>query len=126
MLPRLTTADQLRSLAQAPSAECQCVLRRCAGWDSVSEAEWSTVPLKPVATLRDTELLEPTFEEYHPNGTRYEDPRAPVSLPHFPTNRCDVHACQRCGQHVLRYTEFGGYYVDPRARRLDPALIAGD
>jgi hypothetical protein len=23
----------------------------------------------------------------------------------------------------LRYTEFGGYYIDHRARRLDPALI---
>ena len=75
------------------------------------------------ATLRDPDVLEPTFEEYHPNGTRYESPDAPVSLAHFPTNRCEVHACQRCGQHVLRYTEYGGYYVDPRARRLNPDLI---
>jgi hypothetical protein len=126
MLPRLTTAAQLRALADAPQTECQCVLRRCAGWESLSEADWPTAPLRPVATLRDSDVLEPTFEEYHPNGTRYEDPQAPVSLAHFPTNRCDVHACQRCGQQVLRYTEFGGYYVDPRARRLNPALIVGD
>jgi len=24
---------------------------------------------------------------------------------------------------VLRYTEFGGYYIDHRARRVDPAGI---
>ena len=41
----------------------------------------------------------------------------------FPTNRCVLHACQLCGQHVLRYTEFGGYYIDHRARRLDPEVI---
>jgi len=25
---------------------------------------------------------------------------------------------------VLKYTQFGGYYVDPRARILEPKLIA--
>jgi hypothetical protein len=79
-----------------------------------------------VATLRDVTVQEPTFEEYHPEGTRYESPQAPVSLAHHPFNRCEVHHCQRCGQHVLRYTEYGGYYVDARARRLDPTLIVGD
>jgi len=30
------------------------------------------------------------------------------------------------GQHVLKYTEYGGYYVDPRGRRLNPDLIADE
>lgn len=76
-----------------------------------------------MATLRDPDVYEPTFEEHHPSGTRYDDPNAPVALQHFPYNRCDVFACQRCAQQVLRYTEFGGYYVDHRARRLNPDLI---
>jgi hypothetical protein len=76
-----------------------------------------------VATLRDPEVYEPTFEEQHPNGTRYESPDAPVALKFFPYNRCDLHACGKCHQYVLRYTEFGGYYVDHRARRLETALI---
>jgi hypothetical protein len=28
-----------------------------------------------------------------------------------------------CGRAFLRYTEYGGYYVEPRIRALDPALI---
>jgi hypothetical protein len=77
-----------------------------------------------VATLRDPDVYEPTFEEQHPNGTRYESADAPVALKFFPYNRCDVYACDTCQQHALRYTEFGGYYVDPRARRLNTELIS--
>ncbi len=29
----------------------------------------------------------------------------------------------RCDQHWLRYSESGGYYIDPRSRRLDPARV---
>ena len=47
-----------------------------------------------------------------------------MALKFFPYNRCDVFACAQCQQQVLRYTEFGGYYVDHRARRLDAALIS--
>ena len=78
---------------------------------------------RAVATLRDPEVYEPTFEEHHPQGTRYDSPEAPVSVKHFPYNRCELNACRKCQQHVLRYTEFGGYYVDHRARRLNAELI---
>ena len=80
--------------------------------------DWPQAQLAPVASLRDPHIDEPTFEEHHPNGTRYESADAPVALKFFPYNRCDVFACQRCQQTVLRYTEFGGYYVDHRARRI--------
>lgn len=79
--------------------------------------------MEPVGSLRDPEVAEPSFEEHHPNGTRYDDPQAPVAIPFFPYNRCDLWRCVRCDQRVLRYTEFGGYYVDHRARRLEPELI---
>ena len=46
------------------------------------------------------------------------------ALKFFPYNRCDVNACSKCQQHVMRYTEFGGYYVDHRARRLNAELIS--
>ena len=64
-----------------------------------------------------------TFEEYHPNGTRYESPQAPIAPGFFPFNRCDVFACGHCGCAVLKYTEYGGYYVDHRVRRVDPDLV---
>jgi len=34
-----------------------------------------------------------------------------------------VYRCRACQRLVLRYTEFGGYYVDHRARRVDAALV---
>ena len=121
--PFLPSAQALQQLVNRPHTPCQCVLQRCAGWESVSDTEWPAEQLTPVATLRDPEVYEPTFEEHHPNGTRYASADAPVVLKFFPYNRCDVFACSQCQQHVLRYTEFGGYYVDHRARRLNPATL---
>lgn len=117
-LPFLDTPDAFEALlADAPRA-CDCALQTCAGWSSLTEGDWPKAQLVAQATLRDAALDEPTFEEQHPAGTRYESPEAPVALKYFPYNRCDVFACQQCQQTVLRYTEFGGYYVDHRARRI--------
>ena len=117
-LPFIQTDEQLSALMAQPTSVCQCALKRCAGWESVTDTEWPAAHMKPVATLRDPDVYEPTFEEHHPNGTRYASADAPVALKFFPYNRCDVFACAQCQQHVLRYTEFGGYYVDHRARRV--------
>ncbi|MEY4420385.1 MAG: hypothetical protein RLZZ498_981 [Pseudomonadota bacterium] len=123
-VPFLNTPEALRQLANAPHTPCQCTLQHCAGWESINDTAWPSQYMTQVATLRDPEVYEPTFEEHHPSGTRYESAEAPVALKFFPYNRCDVHACSQCQQHVLRYTEFGGYYVDHRARRLNTDLIA--
>jgi hypothetical protein len=66
---------------------------------------------------------EASFEEHHPQGTRYESPQAPIALGFFPFNRCDVYACTRCGCAALKYTEFGGYYVDHRVRLVDAQWV---
>ena len=125
-LPFLDTAQALRDRMAASPAPCPCALQRCAGWDSLSDAEWPSDQLQAVASLRDPRIDEPTFAEHHPQGTRYESADAPVALKFFPYNRCEVFACQRCQQTVLRYTEFGGYYVDQRARRIGPASVLDD
>jgi hypothetical protein len=126
-VPFIDDATTLRKLVDQPSNNCKfncdCALQRCAGWESVTDTEWPADQMQAVATLRDPDLYEPTFEEHHPKGTRYDSTDAPVALKFFPYNRCDVFACQRCQQHVLRYTEFGGYYVDHRARKLATELI---
>ena len=125
---KVPTAQQLRELVagQDPSPctiSCTCSLRRCGVWDSVSEGDWPAAQMDCVAMLRDPEGPEPTFEEYHPAGTRYNSVDAPIALAYFPVNRCDVHRCRSCSQYWLRYTEYGGYYIDHRVRKLDPALI---
>ena len=115
--------DTLQALASRPRTACDCELAGCAGWDSVAPHRWPADALVRVGTLRDAELTEPTFAEHHPAGTRLESPEAPLALRHYPCNRADVFACQRCQGLVLRYDETGGYYFDIRARRVAPALI---
>ena len=102
---------------------CTCGLRPCLGWESISEFDWPATQMQPVATLRDSEIHEPSFDEYHPAGTRYDSTDAPIALAHFPYNRSDVYRCTHCLQLWLRYTEYGGYYIDHRVRRLSPALV---
>jgi len=97
---------------------CKCSLQRCEGWDSMSDSMWPKEKLIALATLRDSAVDEPSFEEYQPNGVRPDDPNALISVEHFPYNRCDVFACTQCNQGVMRYTEYGGYYIDHRARRV--------
>ena len=117
-LPLIDQPEAFRALRDPQHRECTCSLQHCAGWSSITETDWSQTHLQAQATLRDLSIDEPTFEERHPQGTRYESVQAPVALKFFPYNRCDVFACQTCQQTVLRYTEFGGYYIDHRARRI--------
>jgi hypothetical protein len=126
-LKLLKTADELGAAlaGRAPPRPCSCALGACAGWESLAEYRWEAGQMTQVATLRDPDTDEPTFEEFHPDGTRYDSPKAPVAVTFFPYNRCDVWHCGRCDRHLLRYTEFGGYNVDPRVRELDPGKIAG-
>lgn len=120
----IQSAAELKALLtdNAGAQPCSCSLGGCAGWESLSEDRWPVNQIQAVATLRNPELDEPTFEEHHPQGTRYDSADAPVALKFFPYNRCDVWHCGQCQRHLLRYTEFGGYYVDHRVRELSPKL----
>jgi hypothetical protein len=118
-----SAAELKRLLADNAGIQpCNCSLGGCAGWESMSEERWPADQMQQVATLRDPDLYEPTFEEHHPQSTRYDSPDAPVAVKFFPYNRCDLWRCQQCQRHLLRYTEFGGYYVDHRVRALSPRL----
>ena len=124
----LKTAAELRAAMAGTAAphSCTCALGPCTGWESLAEYRWEAGQMTQVATLRDPDIDEPTFEERHPDGTRYDSPQAPVAVTFFPYNRCDVWHCSRCDRHLLRYTEFGGYNVDPRVRELDPGKIVDE
>jgi hypothetical protein len=88
----------------------------------MTEERWPANRMTQLATLRDPDLYEPTFEEHHPQGTRYDSPAAPVALKFFPYNRCELWRCGQCQRHLLRYTEYGGYYLDQRVRALSDHL----
>jgi hypothetical protein len=115
-------ARELRALPAVAStpADCACEHLRCAGWESVIATVGEPL-LRRLGTLRPPGDEEPTVEEAP--GSRYWASDAPISLAHFPYNRCEVWACMACGRAFLQYTEFGGYYVDHRIRGVEPGLV---
>ncbi|HEY2257086.1 MAG TPA: hypothetical protein VGI11_15720 [Variovorax sp.] len=124
-VPHLDAA-QLRALSErSPSAGCEvCRGLVCPGWEAMSPT-FDEGCLQRVGTLKpaDPDAQEPTLDEHHPGATHYWSKDAPIAPGHFPYNRCDVWACRRCARAFLRYTEYGGYYVEPRIRLLDSALV---
>jgi hypothetical protein len=130
MDPPILDAQALRALSESASSQaCTCPVGACVGWESVTEDRWPTRQMLKVGSLREAAdpfgpvVAEPTFEEFHPEGTRYESPNAPIAPRFFPYNRCDAFACSSCQRVLLKYTEFGGYYVDHRVRALQPDRV---
>lgn len=123
----LLDADALLRLASehASNTGCQrCAALRCPGWEALSSTVDERV-LRKLGSLRVPGDEEPTLEEYHPQGSDYWSPHAPIAPAFHPYNRCELWACIGCGRPFLRYTEYGGYYVEPRIRELRTELIVG-
>jgi hypothetical protein len=107
----------LKDALQAMSSKaCSCAIGVCTAWESVPEERISKEQMTHLGTLRDPDIYEPTFEQYHLEGTHYDSPDAPISAKYFPYNRCDAFSCKTCERVLLKYTEYGGYYVDQRLR----------
>jgi hypothetical protein len=116
---------ELMALARSASAAtpgCACAIDSFREWSRVP-AEFPQAQMRAAGTLLGDPYAEPTFAEYHPEGTSYWSPGAPIAPRYFPTNRCTVQQCTVCGRSCLTYVEAGGYYVEPRIRALDPALL---
>ena len=117
-------SPSLVALARAHTpTPCKCALGACAGWESFTEDRWPKAQMTPLGTLRDPDEYSPTQDEHHPVSTRYGSPDAPIAVNFFPYNVSDVFACSSCDRVLLRYTEFGGYYVDHRVRQCQPELV---
>jgi hypothetical protein len=117
---------QLKALAQAQlSRSCTCAMGACTGWESVPGERWPAAQVSRVGSLRASDSFgpEPTYEEFHPHNTRYDAPDAPIAPAFFPYNRCDVFTCGRCDRVLLKYTEYGGYYIDDRVRAVQADLV---
>ncbi|MFZ6647945.1 hypothetical protein ACO0LO_19625 [Undibacterium sp. TJN25] len=123
-LPKLDYAA-LAALAQQSAgitAACACGTVSLDGWISVP-LSLDEENLQDIGTLLEDPYADPTFTEFHPAGTRYDAPDAPIAPRYFPYNRCTVAQCKNCGRHYLRYTEAGGYFVDRRIRQLSSRLL---
>jgi hypothetical protein len=125
--PLITSSLALKALVcelALPTKPCECPIKRCQAWSSLSPQDWPNSSMELMANLQDPSIADPTFEEFHPSGTRYDSSDAPIAVEFFPVNRSQLFACKQCDRLALKYTEFGGYYVDVRARILKPELIA--
>lgn len=116
------TLLQLAQASAAVTTPCSC--------NTVSLAAWQALPMtltldrfEDVGTLMEDPYDEPTFVEYHPDGTRYESADALIAPAYYPYNRCTVARCLDCGRHYLRYNEAGGYFTELRIRALQPELL---
>lgn len=120
-------APGLRRLAEAQAGPgCPaCSAIKAPGWEAMP-GSFDRGQLRKVATLRQDAVEDPTLQEYHPQGTNAWSPDAPIAPEWFPYNRCEVWACAACDRPFLRYTEYGGYYVEERVRELRPELVAVD
>ncbi len=112
--------------ASADTACADCQTLRRPGWEALSST-FAEAGLTQIGTLRqtdaDADATEPTLDEYHPAGTNYWSDNAPIAIDYHPCNRSDVWACKSCARVFLRYTEYGGYYIEQRIRAVDPALV---
>lgn len=117
--------DELTALAQATARvtqDCTCGVASCPGWTR-TPVSFPQAQMRPAGTLAGDPYVDPTFAEYHPHGTNYWSPDAPIAIHHFPYNRCAVQQCTVCLRYCLTYVEAGGYYVEPRIRALDARHI---
>ena len=125
-LARLTPLD-VHALAQARGDATPCTACRpfaSPGWETFPDSADAAV-LQPLGALWLAGDDEPTLEEApRPTGIDRWSPLAPISLHHHPDNRCEVWACRQCGLPFLRYTEYGGYYIEKRIRQLQPQRLA--
>jgi hypothetical protein len=117
----LLNDDSLRiALEATPSKPCTCAVGTCASWESLPEERWPASNITKLGTLRNPDIDEPTFDQHHTvvNGklTHYDSVDAPISALYFPCNRCDAFKCGACQRVLLKYTEYGGYFVDQRVR----------
>lgn len=121
---RLGIGDVM-ALAQASSAvtrDCACRIGDYQEWTR-TPATFPQEQMRNAGTLVGDPYDEPTYAEYHPLGTNYWSPDAPIALRHFPYNRCALQHCSVCGRCCLSYVEAGGYYVEPRVRALDARYV---
>jgi len=113
---------RLATASAAVTASCSCNRVALTAWQALP-ATLELDRFEEIGTLVEDPYDEPTFDEYHPDGTRYDSDAAPIAPRYYPSNRSQVARCRDCGRHYLRYNEAGGYFTELRIRALQPHLL---
>jgi hypothetical protein len=123
MIDSVLSAQDLLNLASQQNTQAcpNCATHDFSCWETILST-FDRDQLKQVGTLKDLGG-DDIWDEYHPNGTTIWSHNAPIAVKFHPYARSDVYQCQMCQKVYLRYTEYGGYYVDERIRVVKPELI---
>jgi hypothetical protein len=114
--------QELARVSGAVTRPCTCAVDTFREWTRIP-AGFPQEQMDTVGTLVGDPYAEPTYAEYHREGSSYWSPDAPIAPRYFPYNRCTVLQCSVCARSCLTYVEAGGYYVEPRIRALTPELL---
>jgi hypothetical protein len=118
----LASLLDIATRSAAVSGACNCTTKSLAGWEGWP-ASLREDQFQKVGSLINATKEESTIDEYHPNGTSFWSPDAPIAPHYYPYNQCDVWECVKCSRVYLRYNDDGAYHSESRVRALDPALI---
>lgn len=123
-LPYLDFAalEALATRSDGVTSTCTCCATPLVGWTS-RPVSFPDQQVHRIGTLIQGDVDDATLVEFHPKGTEYWSPVAPIAALYYPFNRCDVWECTACSRVFLRYTEGGGYFVDQRIRALTHAVL---
>jgi hypothetical protein len=122
-MTKVFNARELKTLAlEQQSSQCSnCASHNFSCWETILST-FDRTAIKMVGTLQVPDAPE-NWDEYHPNGTDQWSPNAPIAIKYHPYNSSDIYQCTACQTVYLRYTEYGGYYVDERIRVVKPELV---
>lgn len=93
--------------------------------------QWSNITdeiegnLIPVAEFNhsETSINRNGYTEYHPDGTNYWSPDAPIAVHYYPYHECQIKVCSLCSAVFLTYTDYSGHGPQHRIRYVDEKLI---
>lgn len=125
MAQPLINAQTLLDLAVNASAittDCDCLQRNLEGWTSWPVG-YREEAFTQIGTLARYPSEEAVIDEYHPQGTTYWSPDAPIAPLYYPYNQCTVWCCGNCQRVYIRHNDDGAYHVERRIRMLQPRLI---
>jgi hypothetical protein len=112
----------LAARSAAVSDACNCTTKSLVGWEGWP-ASLREDQFQKIGSLVEAAKEDSTLDEYHPNGTSFWSPEAPIAARYYPYNRCDLWECLKCSRVYLHYNDDGAYHSESRVRALDPLLI---
>lgn len=119
-------SKKLTSLAakEDASESCQvCTKEKLQSWSDTKRDLGSRIKVIAEFESAEAAIQRNGYTEYHPNGTNYWSPDAPIAIHFYPYNDCSINVCNKCNAVFLRYVEYAGHTRQHRIRYVNKDLI---